>query len=89
MGHDIRKQILQTGKALFNEHGSNAVSTRDIAQAPGISKGNLSYHFKKKEETMEAILLESQNSPRPSAPTTFAEMDALFTKMQQMLRKTH
>ena len=87
MRRDIRNEILQTAKELFNERGFNAVSTRDIAQVLGISKGNLTYHFKKKEEIMEAILLASQDSPRPTAPTTLAELDALFLRMQQMVRE--
>lgn len=87
MRHDIRQEILETAKKLFNERGFNIVSTRDISEALGISKGNLTYHFKKKEDIMEAILLETTYSPPPNAPTTLAEMDAFFLDMQQVVQE--
>ena len=87
MGRDIRKEILQTSKKLFNERGFNDVSTRDISEALGISKGNLTYHFKKKEDIMEAILLEPSYASPPEAPTTLVELDAFFLNMQQTVQE--
>ena len=50
-------QQLIVGKAieLFNEFGTNAVSTNRIAEACGISNGNLHYHFKNKREIIQFI----------------------------------
>ena len=87
MGRDIRQEILQTAKELFNESGYNSVSTRDISEALGISKGNLTYHFKKKEDIIEAILFEPAYSSPPKAPTTLAEMDAFFLNMQHTVQE--
>ena len=50
-----RDRILQTALGLFNEHGTAAVSTNHIAEALGISPGNLYYHFSNKEEIIREI----------------------------------
>jgi AcrR family transcriptional regulator len=50
-----QSRIIDTALALFNEHGTAAVSTNRIAEACGISKGNLHYHFKNKSEIIESI----------------------------------
>lgn len=50
-----REQILATALGLFNEQGVEAVSTRQIATAAGISQGNLCYHFPAREQIVEAL----------------------------------
>ncbi len=51
-----RDRIVDTAIVLFNDQGSEAVSTNHIAQALGISPGNLYYHFSNKEEIIRAVL---------------------------------
>ena len=47
--------IISTALTLFNEHSSAAISTNRIAEHCGISKGNLHYHFKNKQEIILSI----------------------------------
>ncbi len=47
MKRDTRQAILDTAKTLFSQRGYNDVAIGEIAGALGISKGNLTYHFKK------------------------------------------
>ena len=54
-GKQTKEWILETSLKLFNEHGSQAISTKRIAKEMGISPGNLYYHFKNKEEIIRAI----------------------------------
>ena len=53
-----KRQILDTALSLFNEHGLAQVSLRTISDKMGISPGNLTYHFKKREEIVEALYYE-------------------------------
>ena len=87
MKRNTRQDILTAAKALFNQRGFNAVSTRDIAQAIGISKGNLTYYFKKKEEIVEAVLLEQTGGPPTSVPSTLEELDDFFLDIQKTVEE--
>lgn len=49
-----RERIVEAAIALFNERGTRAVSTNHIAEALGMSPGNLYYHFRNKEEIILA-----------------------------------
>ncbi|MDH5464884.1 MAG: TetR/AcrR family transcriptional regulator, partial [Thiovulaceae bacterium] len=44
-----------TALQLFNQHGSNNVTTNHIVEALGISPGNFYYYFKNKEEIICAL----------------------------------
>ena len=51
--NDITKnKIARTSELLFNAHGYNNVTMRQIADACGISVGNLTYHYPKKEDLL-------------------------------------
>lgn len=87
MKRDTRTEILQIARKLFNERGYNAVSVKDIADALGISKGNLTYHFKKKEQIMEALLKSLENERQlPPVPQTIAELDNVFYDKQEVVQ---
>jgi AcrR family transcriptional regulator len=55
---NTRVRILAAALDLFNEHGMVNVSLRQIAQALKISQGNLNYHFKLKEDIIEALYFQ-------------------------------
>ena len=46
--------ILDTAQDLFNEHGVESVSVAQIASVLNISTGNLTYHFAKKKDIVDA-----------------------------------
>ncbi|PCJ70372.1 MAG: hypothetical protein COA62_07185 [Rhodobiaceae bacterium] len=50
-----RDRILEEARRLMNAHGAQAIGTTQIADALGISPGNLYYHFKNKEEIIRVL----------------------------------
>mgnify|MGYP000279780771 FL=1 len=51
-----RDRIAEAADQLFYERGFEATSFADIAAAVGISRGNFYYHFKTKDEILEAVI---------------------------------
>ena len=54
-----KKEILYQAKKLFNEKGYSHVTMRDISDSLGISVGNLTYHYAKKQDILQAIMTET------------------------------
>lgn len=52
---NTKSKILSTALKLFNQQGLAKVTLRSIAKEMGISQGNLCYHFKKREDILEAL----------------------------------
>lgn len=82
-----KQKILAVARTLFNDYGYNSVSLRDIAKAVGISEGNLTYHFKKKENLIESLLLEAVDTFPTGTPQTLEELDPIFEDLQQNVQK--
>lgn len=52
-----RNEIIDVANRLFYERGYESTSFADIANELGISKGNFYYHFKTKDEILEAVII--------------------------------
>ena len=55
-----KDKILHQALLLFNEKGVDQVSVLEISQKLNISYGNLTYHFKKKEEIVLSLYQQMQ-----------------------------
>lgn len=51
-----RNEILDAADELFGRKGFAATSTNDILEKVGIARGTLYYHFKSKEDIMDALI---------------------------------
>ncbi len=56
-GDSLKARILDEAAELFVQHGYHGLSMRQIAEAVGVSKAGLYYHFEDKEALFLAILL--------------------------------
>jgi AcrR family transcriptional regulator len=56
---NLRSQILLAARDLFIEHGYRGLAMRQIAEAVGVSKPALYYHFQDKEELFLAVLYQA------------------------------
>ena len=54
--HDTRSRLLDTALKLFSQHGMEGTSMQMIADALGITKAAIYYHFKTKDEIVEALV---------------------------------
>ena len=55
-----KDKILHQGLRLFNESGVDQVSALEISQSLGISYGNLTYHFRRKDEIVLTLYTQMQ-----------------------------
>lgn len=55
---DTRSRIQETALALFTEQGYEATSLREIAEALGVTKAALYYHFRTKEDIITSMIVD-------------------------------
>ena len=55
----LRERMLAEATRLFVAYGYNGISMREIAEAVGVSKAGLYYHFKDKQDLFLAILADN------------------------------
>lgn len=66
-------RILDTALALFNERGAANVTTADIAAGAAMREGNLHYHFRRKEQLVEALFARFQEDELAVAEQKIAD----------------
>lgn len=71
-----RRQIVQAADQLFYERGFEATSFAHIAGAVGLSRGNFYYHFKTKDEILDAVIALRMANTRAMLDAWEAEDDA-------------
>lgn len=77
---DVRQRILEEATRLFVARGYHGISMREIAEAVGVSKAGLYYHFKDKEDLFLAILVA--NLERIEALIQEARREGATTRKQ-------
>lgn len=87
MENNTKLEIMAVSKQLFNERGYNNVSIKDIGDSLGISKGNITYHFKKKEDILIALISANIESHSFSQPQNMDELKVFFDNMQATVQE--
>ncbi|MFT5824081.1 MAG: AcrR family transcriptional regulator [Crocinitomix sp.] len=72
MKKNTGEKILDTALKLFNLKGLAPITLRTIAKEMGISQGNLNYHYKKRDDIIEALYFR-----------LVSDMDASMAKIEQ------
>lgn len=54
----VRRTLLDCAAKLALEHGTAAVTVQAVADAAGVTKGGLFYHFPNKQALIEAVILD-------------------------------
>jgi AcrR family transcriptional regulator len=73
---DTRTRLLATALKLFTEHGVQGTSLQMIADALGVTKAAVYYHFKTKDEIAEAV-----------AEPGLRELDAIVEEAERQRRR--
>jgi AcrR family transcriptional regulator len=80
---DTRARVLEVALELFAEQGFAATSTREISDRLGFTKAALYYHFRTKDELLDALLapaisdLDALVGQAPARPSTSARRQLL------------
>ena len=86
MRPSLREDIITTATGLFNEQGYQNVSMRAIAAALGISVGNLTYHFPKKQDIFRSIMERNYHvTITREEVTTLVQFHTMLKKMLDSL----
>lgn len=84
--HGSRERILDEAARLFAERGYQGLSMREIAEAVGVSKAGLYYHFKDKEALFLAILLSSIENLEQLVAAARAQGGSVRPQLRCLLR---
>ena len=79
-----KDRILDAALGLFNERGTDTVTTNHIAEALSMSPGNLYYHYRNKAEIVRALFariegeLSTNYALPPATPPSVAVMEGML-----------
>ena len=86
---DTKSVILDTAVRLFNQHGSQSVSTNRIAAEMSISVGNLYYHFNNKEDIIRSLYdrmaVEMDELWSGFVPPTISRLEEMLERLIQQM----
>jgi TetR/AcrR family transcriptional regulator len=92
---DTREAILTSALCLFARHGVAGASIDQIAQAAGITKGAVYWHFDSKDALFDAILdrirvrwQETVHAPLSQKTTAATGLEALFSGYTALFTET-
>jgi AcrR family transcriptional regulator len=73
----VRQRLLKAAMTLFHEQGMAATTIADIAQAANVPLGNVYYHFRSKDEMIEAVVKARREEIRDELELASCEADPL------------
>jgi len=80
-----KQHLLEVAEQLFTEHGYQAVSIREIAQASGVTNAALYYHFPNKEALFDEVIEYHANKLAQRLQEAGADADTPRVQLAAML----
>lgn len=81
-----RNEILDAAEELFVTQGFEQTTTNDILEKVGIARGTLYYHFKSKEEILDAMIMRINRNLIDQAKAVLKQKDLpVFERLTRML----
>jgi AcrR family transcriptional regulator len=77
-----RERIVQAARELVIEHGYDGVSTGQVLQRAGVSRGGLYHHFSGKQELMAAVLEAVEHDLTERLAAVVADAPDPFTALE-------
>lgn len=84
-GASTREHIVEIADRLFYQRGFDHTSFADIAEAVGISRGNFYYHFKTKDEMLDAVIVLRLANTRRMLDAWKAESDGPAERIRRFV----
>ncbi|HZS77870.1 MAG TPA: TetR/AcrR family transcriptional regulator [Ktedonobacteraceae bacterium] len=81
---ETRRTILRVAQQLFMEYGYRAISTRQIADACGLTQPALYHHFKDKQELYVAMALEELSKTQVALERIARRSDTLEERLRRV-----
>lgn len=79
---NIQRDILSAARSLFNRQGYASVTMRQIADSVGISPGNLTYHFARKQDIVTALMADAFENTLVNDPVdSLRQVNDMFARM--------
>ena len=82
---ESRRQVLDAAILTLAERGLAATSIQDIADAAGVSKGAVHYHFESKDELLERVLARCCESVEARIRAVFDEPGAPMDRIRRAI----
>jgi len=81
-----RARILRAAANLYSRNGFRGTSLREVAEAAGVTKPLVLYHFESKEKLFSALLREAVGRCRREAEDTLARAGSAAERLRELLR---
>lgn len=83
---DGRGRVLTEARRLFTAHGFAEVSMQQVADAAGMTKAALYYHFRDKGDLFGQVVLQEMERARAGIAASLAEGDTLQARLEGTAR---
>jgi AcrR family transcriptional regulator len=79
-------QLIRAAVQLFVEHGIDATTTKEIAEAAGVAEGTIYRHFKSKEDMAYTVFITHMNAFTEELEKSIVALDSTHDKLRALIQ---